>query len=94
MYTLQKCISLHTWHTGDAEQVRVTDEEALQDFSRLVGINYYNLGGGVSAGADPHQTGELVLLPQLFLLLLQNIPQHNTPSQLGRLFITVSTKSV
>lgn len=89
-------LSLHTWHTGNAEQVRVTDEEVLQDFAGLVGINHYDFGGGVCAGADPHQTGELVLLPQLLLLLLLNRPENNTLIRLGHLqhfFKIISTKS-
>lgn len=44
-----------TWYTGDAEDVRVTDKEALQDVSRLVGINDDSLGGRLSAGTNPHQ---------------------------------------
>lgn len=67
-----------TWHTGDAKQVRVTDKEVLQNFPRLVGINHYDLRRGVSAGADPHQTGELVLLPQLSLLLLRDARERIT----------------
>lgn len=44
-----------TWNAGDAEDVRVADKEALQDVSRLVGIDDHSFGDGLCAGADPHQ---------------------------------------
>lgn len=67
-----------TGYTGDAQHVRVADEEVLQDVSGLVGVDDYDFRGGVCRGADPHQAGELILMPQLLLLLLitHTITQH------------------
>lgn len=59
-----------TRYAGDAQHVRVADEEVLQDVSGLVGVNDYDCRGGVCGGADPHQAGELILMTQLLLLLL------------------------
>lgn len=61
-----------TWHAGDAEHVSVTDHEALQDVPGLVGVDDDHLGGGLGAGADPDQGGQLVVVLQLLLLLLQH----------------------
>lgn len=68
-----RCTRVHplTWYTGNAEDVRVTNKEALQDVSRLVGINHNGFSGGLGAGADPNQRRQLFLLPQLLLLILQ-----------------------
>lgn len=66
-----KCVGPLTWYTGDAEDVGVAHEEALQDVSRLVGVNDDSFSGGLGAGADPNQRRQLFLMPQLFLLLLR-----------------------
>lgn len=60
-----------TWNTSDAEDVRVAHQETLQDVSGLVGVNDDSFGGGLGAGADPNQGGQLLLMPQLLLLILR-----------------------
>lgn len=60
-----------TWNTGDAEDVRVAHQETLQDVSGLVGVNDDSFGGGLGAGADPNQGGQLLLMSQLLLLILR-----------------------
>lgn len=60
-----------TRNTGDAEDVRVAHQETIQDVSRLVGVDHNRFGGGLGASADPHQGGQLVLLPMLLLLVLR-----------------------
>lgn len=49
----------------------IAHKEALQDVSRLVGVNHDSFSGGLGAGTDPNQRRHLFLLPQLFLLILQ-----------------------
>lgn len=44
-----------TWYTSDAEDVGVAHKEALQDVSRLVGINDDSFSGRLGAGTDPNQ---------------------------------------
>lgn len=68
--SLSLCGHALTWYTGDAEDVGVTHSEALQDVSRLVGVNDDNFSRGLGAGTDPNQRRQLVLLPQLLLLIL------------------------
>lgn len=58
-----------TWHTSDAPHVGVTSVEAVKQVSRLSGVQYHNLGGGVRADAHPHSTGHLVLQHQLLVLV-------------------------
>lgn len=89
-----------TWHASDAPHVGVASVEAVQQVSRLSGVQNQNLGGGVWADAHPHSTGHLVLQRQLLVLVpsLLNTrieisarctprsrPQH-TPSHLILLF--------
>lgn len=69
-----------TWDAGDAEHVGVADEEALQDVPGLVGVDDHGFGGGLGAGADPDQRGQLVLVPQLLLLLLQTQREEGSDS--------------
>lgn len=59
-----------TWHAGDAKHVRVANEEVLQNVSGLVGVDDYDLRGGVCGGTDPHQAGEFILKPEFLFLLL------------------------
>lgn len=70
-FSMWTCVDLLTWYAGDAEDVGVAHKEALQDVSRLVGINDDSFSGGLGAGTDPNQRRQLFLLPQLLLLLLQ-----------------------
>lgn len=60
-----------TWNTGDAEHVGVAHKEGLQDVASLVGVDDDGCGGGLGARADPNQRRQLVVLPQLLLLLLE-----------------------
>lgn len=62
-----------TRNTGNAEDVRVAHQETFQDVSGLVGVDDDRFGGGLGAGADPHQRGQLVLLPMLLLLVLRAV---------------------
>lgn len=50
--------------------MRVADEEVLQNVSGLVGVDDCYFRGGVCGGADPHQAGEFVLMPEFLFLLL------------------------
>ncbi len=70
-----------TWHAGDADHVGVTGVKAVKQVRGLTGVQHHNLGGGVSAGAHPHPTGNLVLKNQLlFLLTFLLIIMDNTKS--------------
>lgn len=51
--------------------MRVAHQETVQDVSGLVGVDDDGFGGGLGAGADPHQGGQLVLMPMLLLLVLR-----------------------
>lgn len=51
--------------------MRVAHQETLQDVSGLVGVNDDSFGGGLGAGADPNQGGQLLMMPQLLLLILR-----------------------
>lgn len=64
------CGHVPTWHTGDAKDVGVAHKEALQDVSRLVGVNDDNFSGGLGAGADPNQRRHFILLAQFLLPVL------------------------
>lgn len=64
------CGNVLTWYCSDAEDVGVAHKEALQDVSRLVGINDNNFSGRLGAGTDPNQRRHLILLPLLLLLIL------------------------
>lgn len=74
-------ITFLTWHAGDAKNVRVADEEVLQNVSGLVGVDDNDLRGGVCGGADPHQAGEFILMPEFLFLLLNTHLMSYTESE-------------
>lgn len=47
----------------------VASVEAVEQVSRLSGVQNHNLGGGVRADAHPYSTGHLVLQHQLLVLV-------------------------